>query len=238
MFVLPSQCTLLENFENRFYSSVDILDLNSCFNIVRRPCSIFCVRRTTFVIFTLHVRLQDWTLITLLIQQRQRLFHLRHYHRQCVRDNKCCKAEFDSSLDAAIDHIVRARLHALCMFPTGYCLVGTKNGQLNVQIATGFVSELPLQLNHGYSWWSSCLSCRHGSGSHCHDNQINNLLCHVFITCNMNTTCPDTKDTNMNTTSPDTKDANSSTQLVPTLRMLTAVPTSPGTKDANSSTNC
>ena len=38
------------------YSSTAILDLYSCFNIVRRLCSIFCVRRLKFVFFciTLH----------------------------------------------------------------------------------------------------------------------------------------------------------------------------------------
>jgi len=45
---------LLESFKKHFYSSVRDLDLNTCFNIVRRPCSIFCLRRRTFVIFTLH----------------------------------------------------------------------------------------------------------------------------------------------------------------------------------------
>jgi len=35
-------------------SSLRILDLNSCFNTIRRPSSIFYVRRLKFVIFTLH----------------------------------------------------------------------------------------------------------------------------------------------------------------------------------------
>ena len=61
MFALPSQCTLLENFKKLFYSSVRILDLYSCFNIVRRLCSIFCVRRLKFVFFTLHyITLHYW----------------------------------------------------------------------------------------------------------------------------------------------------------------------------------
>jgi len=29
-------------------------ELDSCFNIVRRPCSIYCVSRIKFIIFTLH----------------------------------------------------------------------------------------------------------------------------------------------------------------------------------------
>jgi len=44
---------LYTSLKQRFYSSVRILYRNSCFNIVRRPCSIFCVHRLKFVIFTL-----------------------------------------------------------------------------------------------------------------------------------------------------------------------------------------
>jgi len=40
IFPLPSPCTHLENFSQLFYSGVLILDFNSYFNIVWRPCSI------------------------------------------------------------------------------------------------------------------------------------------------------------------------------------------------------
>jgi len=100
----------------------------------------------------------------------------------------------DSLLDAATDHVVRARLLAACSPGSGDWLealplssVGLKMDNKTIRTAAGFHLGAPIVRPHVCVCGATVavdghhgLSCRRSSGRHCRHNQLNDLLCRAF----------------------------------------------------------
>ena len=101
----------------------------------------------------------------------------------------------ETLLDVATDHVVRARLLVACSPGSGDWLdalplssAGLKLDNETISIASGLRLGAPVVQPHVCVCGSTAtvdghhgLSCRHGSGRHARHNQLNDLLCHAFI---------------------------------------------------------
>jgi len=110
-------------------------------------------------------------------------------------DDQCCKMSAEMQLDAAKDHVARARLLAACSQGSGDWLdalplssAGLKMDNATVRIAVGLRLGAPIVRPHACVCGATVtvdghhgLSCRHGSGRHARHNQVNDLLCRAFI---------------------------------------------------------
>ena len=110
-------------------------------------------------------------------------------------DDPCCKVQSDMLLDAAMDHVNRARLLAARSPGSGDWLealplscVGNKMDNTTVRIAAGLHLGAPIMHTHVCVCGKTVtvdghhgLSCRFGSGRHSRHNQVNDVICRAFI---------------------------------------------------------
>ena len=108
----------------------------------------------------------------------------------------------DRLLDAATDHVVRARLLAARSPCSGDWLnalplssAGLKMDNATVRIAAGLRLGAPIVRSHVCVCGATVtvdghhgLSCRHGSGRHSRHNQVNDLLCRAFTSAGTQST--------------------------------------------------
>ena len=114
---------------------------------------------------------------------------------QRIWDSQCCEVQADLLLDAAADVVDRARLLASRAPGSGDWLhalplssVGLKLDNATVRRFAGLRLGAPVVRPHICVWRAMVtadghhgLFCRRGSGRHSRHNQINDLLCHAFV---------------------------------------------------------
>ena len=120
-------------------------------------------------------------------------------------DDPCCEVMADRLLDAATDHVVRARLLAARSPCSGDWLnalplssAGLKMDNATVRIVAGLrlgAPIVPFVRSHVCVCGATVtvdghhgLSCRHGSGRHSRHNQVNDLLCRAFTSAGTQST--------------------------------------------------
>ena len=110
-------------------------------------------------------------------------------------DDPCCEVQADMLLEAAVDHVDRARLLAARSPCSGDWLealplssVGNKMDNVTVRIAAGLRLGAPIVRPHVCVCGKTVavdghhgLSCRFGSGRHSRHNQVNDVLCRAII---------------------------------------------------------